>query len=93
LARAHLDALNYLEQENRQPVFNVGTGTGASVIEVLEKLREVSGQQFEIEYAEPRAGDPPKLVAAVDLIAEHFGFTAKQGLDEIIKSAWAAANR
>jgi UDP-glucose 4-epimerase len=93
LAQAHLDALNYLEQENRQPVFNVGTGTGASVIEVLEKLREVSGAQFEIEYAEPRAGDPPKLVASVNLIAEHFGFTAKQGLDEIIRSAWAAANR
>jgi UDP-glucose 4-epimerase len=93
LARAHLDALDYLENDIREPVFNVGTGTGASVIEVLEKLREVSGERFEIDYAEPRAGDPPRLVAAVDLIAKHLDFKAQQGLDEIIKSAWAAASR
>jgi len=93
LARAHLDALDYLDLESREPVFNVGTGTGASVIEVLEKLREVSGQQFEIEYSGRRAGDPPRLVAGVDLIAKHLSFEAQYGLDEIVKSAWAAATK
>jgi UDP-glucose 4-epimerase len=92
LARAHLAALDYLENPNRELVFNVGTGQGASVIEVLEKLREVSGEPFEIEYADPRAGDPPRLVAGVELIAEHLGFKAQQGLDEIVRSAWAAAS-
>jgi UDP-glucose 4-epimerase len=91
LARAHLAALDYLEHESRQPVFNVGTGSGASVIEVLEKLREVSGVNFEIEYAPRRAGDPPRLVASVDLIAQELGFQAEHGLDAIIESAWGAA--
>jgi len=91
LARAHLDAIGYLEREQREPVFNVGTGRGASVIEVLDALRAASGLDFEIEFGERRAGDPPRLVANVGLIERELGFRAKFDLEEIVRSAWSAA--
>ena len=92
LADAHVAAVDYLDQENRPyDTFNVGTGQGASVIEVLQELKIASGIDFDIELAERRAGDPPKLVANVDRIKEVLGFTAKNGLKEIVKSALMAS--
>ena len=89
LARAHVAALDYLERPDREhAVFNVGTGTGASVFEVLSTLREVSGIDFEPEVAPRRAGDPPKLVANVERIEQALGFRAEKSLTEIIDSAW-----
>jgi len=89
LARAHVAALDYLERPSREhAVFNVGTGTGASVFEVLNVLREVSGIDFEPEIAPRRAGDPPKLVANVARIEQALGFRAEKSLAEIIDSAW-----
>lgn len=88
LARAHLDTIEYLERENRASVFNVGTGQGASVIEVLAALRSASGIDFEIEFGARRAGDPPRLVANVSLIQRELGFKAKFNLKEIVASAW-----
>lgn len=93
LARAHIDAIGYLERDQRAPVFNVGTGRGASVIEVLSALRAASGIDFEIEYGERRPGDPPRLVANVDLIQRELDFKARYNLDEIVRSAWQAAEK
>lgn len=89
LAQAHLVAVDYLERENRpHSVFNVGTGQGASVFEVLSELSRVSGIEFTPEVSDRRAGDPPKLVANVDRIRETLGFEAKHSLTEIVESAW-----
>ena len=89
LADAHIAAVDYLEQEKRPfDTFNVGTGQGASVFEVLEALKLASGQDFEVEIAPRRAGDPPRLVANVDRIYEVLGFKTKHSLAEIVDSAW-----
>lgn len=89
LAVAHIMAIDYLQQEEREfDVFNVGTGTGASVFEVLSALREASGIDFEPEVAPRRAGDPPKLVANVSRIQQVLGFKAEKNLVDIIDSAW-----
>jgi UDP-glucose 4-epimerase len=89
LAVAHIMAIDYLQQEEREfDVFNVGTGSGASVLEVLSALREASGIDFEPEVAPRRAGDPPKLVANVSRIQEVLGFKAEKNLVDIIDSAW-----
>lgn len=92
LADAHIAALLYLDREE-QPfsTFNVGTGEGASVLEVLKELRMASGLEFDIEFGMPRAGDPPRLVANVDRIKNVLGFEAKYSLRDIIKSAWDAS--
>jgi UDP-glucose 4-epimerase len=91
LADAHLSALDYLERENRNfSTFNVGTGSGSSVFEVLAEVKRVTGIDFKADVQARRAGDPPFLCADVSRIREELGWSAKQGLPEIIESAWAA---
>jgi len=91
LAEAHLSALDYLERDDRKfSTFNVGTGSGSSVFEVLSEVKRVTGIDFKIDLQARRAGDPPSLCANVSRIEEELGWTAKQGLSEIIESAWAA---
>jgi UDP-glucose 4-epimerase len=93
LADAHLSALDYLDNAEREyDTFNVGTGKGSSVIEVLDAIREVSGIDFEHEIVERRAGDPPFLCADVSRINRVLGWNAKNGLREIVASAWNALN-
>jgi len=94
LAEAHLSALDYLDTENRaHDTFNVGTGEGSSVFQVLDAIREVSGINFEHEVVDRRAGDPPFLCADVSRITRELGWTAKNGLREIVASAWEAASK
>ena len=93
LAEAHISALDYLERDERNfSTFNVGTGSGSSVFEVLAEIKRVTGIDFKIDVRERRAGDPPSLCANVSRIENELGWTAKQGLSEIIESAWAAIN-
>lgn len=89
LAEAHIAAVNYLERQD-QPfdVFNIGTGVGASVIEVLEAIKSVSGLEFQPIMGPRRAGDPPRLVADVQRMNNTLGLRAKLGLREIVESAW-----
>lgn len=93
LAEAHISALDYLERDARNfSTFNVGTGTGSSVFEVLAAIKRASGIDFEIDVQPRRAGDPPFLCADVSRIESELGWKAKHGLDEIVESAWAAIN-
>lgn len=89
LAEAHIAAVNYLENQD-QPfdVFNIGTGIGASVIEVLETIKAVSGIDFDPVIGARRAGDPPRLVADVQRMNSVLGLRTKLGLREIVESAW-----
>ena len=91
LAEAHISALDYLERDDRAfSTFNVGTGQGSSVFEVLAEVKRASGVDFEIEIQGRRAGDPPSLCADVSRIENELGWKAKRGLAEIVDSAWAA---
>lgn len=91
LAEAHLAALDYLEAEDREhSTFNVGTGTGSSVFEVISEIKAVSGIDFAVEISDRRAGDPPALCADVSRIKENLGWVAKRNLHDIIVSAWDA---
>lgn len=88
LADAHIRALSYLEsQERKFNTFNVGTGKGSSVFEVLEMIREVSGLSFEIEVAKRRSGDPARLVGDVTRIKQEMNWQAKYDLREIVESS------
>lgn len=91
LAKAHLKALEFLESETREfDVFNVGTGFGSSVLEVLDQIRITTGLDFEHILSPSRAGDPPKLVADVQRIQNVMGWKAEKNLSQIIDSAWEA---
>lgn len=91
LADAHLQALAYLDSANRQlDVFNVGTGVGTSVFEVLATAEAVSGAPVHRSIESRRAGDPARLTAQTRRISEELGWAARFSLDEIVRSAWAA---
>jgi len=91
LADAHIAALDYLEREQRPEwIFNVGTGSGASVRDVIAEIGQVSGLDARPEIAPRRAGDPPQLVAAAERINDVLGWRAQHDLRDIIASAWRA---
>ena len=93
LAEAHLSALDYLDREHRShTTFNVGTGQGSSVFEVLEQIRQTTGIKFEADLQPRRPGDPPSLAADVTRIRETLGWSASRNLKDIIESAWAATS-
>jgi UDP-glucose 4-epimerase len=91
LADAHLAALDYLGREDRpHDVFNVGTGTGSSVRQVLEQIARSTGYRVDPEIGGRRPGDPAALVADVSRIREVLGWTADRDLAAMVDSAWAA---
>jgi UDP-glucose 4-epimerase len=76
---------------------NVGRGEGVSVREMIEAIRAVTGTAHE-PWADPlveprRPGDPARVVASVDRIQDRLGWTARHGVDEMVRSAWAAWGR
>ena len=91
LAQAHLAALDHLGTEERPfDTFNVGSGAGSSVFEVLEAVRRVTGVDVAPDVRERRAGDPPQLVADVSRITSTLGWSTTKDLDDIVTSAWSA---
>lgn len=91
LAQAHLAAIAYLERDDRPfDVFNVGTGTGDSVLAVIEALSRVSGFVGAPLLLGRRPGDPPRIVAAVERIGSELGWRAEADLADVVASAWAA---
>lgn len=90
LAAAHIAAISALDGDLAHREFNVGTGTGSSVKEVIEAIGQASGLDTTPVIEERRAGDPPKLIANADRISDEMNFTAELGLAEIVSSAWDA---
>ncbi|WP_019149205.1 UDP-glucose 4-epimerase GalE [Timonella senegalensis] len=91
LAKAHVAALNYLQNDERTAdVFNVSTGEGASVKQIIDGLAKASGIDIQAEIRERRAGDPPHLVGSPKRINEVLGWNAEKNLDDILNSAWSA---
>jgi UDP-glucose 4-epimerase len=89
LARAHVLALEYLQAGGLSRSFNLGTGDGNSVRQVLEMAREVTGIEIPAEEGSRRAGDPPKLVASNQLALKELGWRPERDLKTILSSAWA----
>lgn len=91
LADAHVAAARRLDEGlPTAPVYNVGRGEGASVLEVLGAIRRITGIEFAPDLRERRPGDPARIVGAVDRITADFGWHARFDLDDMIESAWAA---
>jgi UDP-glucose 4-epimerase len=84
LARAHLDALRYLEEGGASDTFNCGYGRGFSVREVLKTVEKVSGKKLRIEDGPRRAGDPVQLVADASKIGKLLGWTPQLGSLEVL---------
>jgi UDP-glucose 4-epimerase len=90
LARAHVDALTYLEGNGASQILNCGYGQGYSVRQVIEKVKEVSGVDFTVIEAERRAGDPACVISAADRITKILNWQPRYNdLDLIVRTALA----
>ncbi len=87
LATAHLLALDAAEP-GRHQVYNLGSGGGYSVRQVVETVRNVTGRDFRVVEAGRREGDPARLVASSDLIRQRLGWNPGNGLEDIVRDAW-----
>ena len=94
LAHAHTSAVALLDtQQADEPIsrtYNVGTGEGATVFEVLEQVRLATGIEFEPEIVGRRLGDPAQVVADPGKIRRDLGWSAHHGLADMVSSAWAS---
>ncbi|SPF43799.1 UDP-glucose 4-epimerase [Candidatus Desulfosporosinus infrequens] len=89
LAEAHVLALKALERQSASGIFNVGTGQGYSVREVIKSAKKVTGIDIPVVEGPRRSGDPDVLIAKVDKIEKALGLKAKYSdLETIIASAW-----
>jgi UDP-glucose 4-epimerase len=89
LAAAHLAALEALFVGAPNAIYNLGTGQGCSVLEVLESVRRITGHPIPVEVSARRPGDPAVLVASSDKIQRELGWKPRfASIDDIVTSAW-----
>ncbi|MCP4977932.1 MAG: UDP-glucose 4-epimerase GalE, partial [Maribacter sp.] len=91
LAKAHVVALQrLLESKNKTnyEVFNVGTGKGSSVLEVIRSFENVSGKKLNYKIVDRRPGDITSAYADTTAANEELGWKSQYTLDEAMKSAW-----
>jgi UDP-glucose 4-epimerase len=91
LALAHVVAARRLSAGDAlEPVYNLGSGDGASVAQIMAAMGRVTGIAFESEIAPRRAGDPARIVASGELAARDLDWAMRHTLDDMVASAWAA---
>ena len=91
LAKAHVVALQRLlknENQDKVEVFNLGTGTGSSVLEVIASFEKVSGQKLPFKIVDRREGDIISAYANTDKANKILGWKAQLTLDDAMASAW-----
>lgn len=89
LADAHILAADYLRNGNPSDVFNLGSSTGFSNLEMLKTAREVTGKEIPAEIAGRRGGDPDTLIAASDKARRVLGWNPQyDDVHKLIETAW-----
>jgi UDP-glucose 4-epimerase len=91
LAAAHVVAAQRLAAGTAiEPVYNLGSGDGVSVGEIMRAVARVTGIDFAPEIGPRRPGDPARIVASGDLAARDLDWAMRHSLDEMVRSAWDA---
>ncbi len=92
LAEAHMRVLGALDAGSR--CYNVGSGTGHSVLQIVDAVRRVTGREVRTDVAPRRGGDPPVLVASCERVRRDLDWAPRHSdLDTIIATAWAWRRR
>ncbi|WP_022901575.1 UDP-glucose 4-epimerase GalE [Humibacter albus] len=91
LAHSHVAAARRLEAGDRlEPAYNLGSGDGVSVREIMTTVAEVTGIDFTPEIAPRRPGDPARIVASGELAARDLEWEMRHSLADMVSSAWRA---
>jgi UDP-arabinose 4-epimerase len=94
LAQAHVLALRYLDSSVGAHAFNLGNGTGATVREVIDVARRITGHAIPARIEPPRPGDPAVLLADPGRARQLLGWQPiRSGLEQMVSSAWAWQQR
>lgn len=94
LAVSHVAAAQRLADTlSIEPAYNLGSGTGLSVAQIMTAVAEVTGIDFHAQIAPRRPGDPARIVATGDLAARDLDWKMRHSLLEIVDSAWRARQR
>lgn len=89
IAQAHSKALDYLAADNESQGFNLGTGNGYSVAQLIALVEKVTSRTIQIVWQQRRAGDPAQLVADPSLAMHCLGWKAEYSdMEYIVRSAW-----
>ena len=92
LAKAHIKAIERMlggKSAGRYEVFNIGTGAGYSVLDIIKSFERVSGVRLNYRITPRRAGDIEKIWADPSKANKALGWTAEENLDSMMSSAWA----
>ena len=88
LAKAHMKGLERLFNGGKSEVFNLGTGQGYSVKEIIDKAKAITQVDFKVKEAEKRDGDPARLIADSKKARKILNWKPQYNLNNIIKTAW-----
>lgn len=88
LVRGHLKALKKLESNPGYVTYNLGTGTGYSVLEMIEAFKKASGREIPYEIVQRRPGDIGVCYADPSLAQKELGFVAEKGIKEMCEDSW-----
>ncbi|MGO1725701.1 UDP-glucose 4-epimerase GalE [Glutamicibacter sp. BW77] len=92
LALAHVEAAKKLAAgEELEPVYNLGSGDGVSVRQIMDAVARVTGEEFTALEEARRPGDPARIVADGKLAARDLGWQMRHSLDQMVDSAWRAS--
>lgn len=86
LNEAHLKALEYLLSNKKSEIINLGTGTGNSVLEVVNKVKKLTSVEIPIEKANTRQGDDAKKIADIKKAKEVLGWEPKRKIEDSVRS-------
>jgi UDP-glucose 4-epimerase len=90
LARAHISALAKVESTLLHEIYNVGSGRGYSVREIIDQISQSIGRPLNPTISPPRPGDPAKLIASIAKIERDLQWSPRHSLKEMIDSSWLA---
>jgi UDP-glucose 4-epimerase len=90
IAKAHIAALKKCESGFTSAIYNVGSGRGYSVKEMMAQISESLGRDINPQESPARAGDSPKLIASIEKIKSELAWRPEASLKEMIDSSWAA---
>jgi len=88
LAKGHIAAVKLLKSNPGCAIYNLGTGKGCSVLEVVEAFRKASGKDIPYKLVDRRPGDVAVYLANVDAAKNELKWQAELGLDEMCQDSW-----
>ena len=88
LARGHVAAINYMQTHRGESIFNLGTGVGYSVLDMVNAFERVTGVKIPYEIVARRPGDLATVYSSPDKSAELLGWKAEYNLDDMCRDTW-----